>query len=189
MATTERLREGLRGAGRVAALLGVVMGTAANAQQVNGLKVGYIDAEAVLLQAPQTQAALMELQDEFAPRQRDLVAMRDSLVAKQETYERDQAVMGEGERSALEREIRDLQRDLQRADNEFREDLNIRRNEVLAVAQQSVSEQISTYANSSGYDLILQNAVFYSSAVDITRDVLSYLQANRPAVETESGAQ
>jgi outer membrane protein len=145
--------------------------------QTTNLKIGYVDAEAILLQAPQTQGALRTLQDEFAPRQRSLVALQTELQGKQATYERDAEVMGQGERANLERELRDGARDLQRKEQEFQEDLNIRRNELLAVAQRAVSEQIATYATSKGYDLILQNAVYQSDSVNITSDVLTYLQA------------
>jgi outer membrane protein len=145
--------------------------------QTTNLKIGYVDAEAILLQAPQTQGALRTLQDEFAPRQRSLVALQTELQEKQATYERDAEVMGQGERASLERDLRDGARDLQRKEQEFQEDLNIRRNELLAVAQRAVSEQIATYATSNGYDLILQNAVYQSESVNITADVLTYLQA------------
>lgn len=145
--------------------------------QSSNLKIGYVDAETILLQAPQTQSALRTLQDEFAPRQRSLVALQTQLQEKQATYERDSEVMGQDERASLERQLRDGARDFQREEQEFQEDLNIRRNELLAVAQRAVSEQIATYATSNGYDLILQNVVYHSDAINITSDVLTYLQA------------
>lgn len=153
----------------------LLVGNAYAQAQFSDLKVGYVDAEAILLNAPQTQAALRTLNDEFAPRQRDFLAKQSALQEKADTYERDQSVMGEAERINLEREIRDGRRDLQRAESEFNEDLNIRRNELLATAQRAVSEQIETYASARGYDLILQNVVYHSAVVDITSDVLAYL--------------
>ena len=146
--------------------------------QSDSLKIGYVDAEAVLLQAPQTQAALRALQDEFAPRQRDLLAMQSALQEKQVTYERDAEVMGQNERSSLEREIRDGTRDLQREDQEFQEDLNLRRNELLQEAQRTVSAQIESFATAKGFDLILQNVVYSSEAANVTADLISHLNAN-----------
>ena len=169
-----RMHNKVRGVCRIGLILGCLLAGSALAQSSN-LKIGYVDAEALLLNAPQTQAALRTLNDEFAPRQRDVVAMQNALQQKADTYERDSSVMGEAERASLEREIRDGRRDLQRAENEFNEDLNIRRNELLAVAQRSVSERIGMYASAQGYDLVLQNAVYHSDVVDITAEVLMFL--------------
>ena len=103
------------------------------------------------------------------------LALQNELTEKGETYERDSSVMGESERVSLEREIRDDQRDLQRAETELNEDLNIRRNELLAVAQRAVQDQIEAYASAQGYDVILSNVVYVSSSIDITADILTFL--------------
>jgi len=172
-----RVRGTIPACGRWAVLLSLLSVSSVFAQS-GELKIGFVDAERLLLQAPQTQAALRTLNDEFAPRQRELLAMESELVEKNETYERDSEVMGQDERGSLERELRDGQRDLQRANTEFQEDLNIRRNELLAVAQRSVSEEIEGFASEQGYDLILQNVVYNSGKVDITDTVLGFLNRN-----------
>ena len=109
----------IHGMSRLALVFGLIAASAH--AQTDGLKIGFIDAEAVLLNAPQTQAAMRALQDEFAERQRVLVQTQQELQEKQATYERDAEVMGQEERSNLEREIRDGARDLQRDDQEFQE--------------------------------------------------------------------
>ena len=143
--------------------------------QTSNLKIGFIDAEAVLLNAPQTQAAMRSLQDEFAERQRELIATQSELQEKQTAYERDREVMGQEERTNLERELRDGTRDLQRDDQEFQEDFNVRRNELLQEAQRAVSVQIQSFAADRGFDLILQNVVYSSDAVNVTDDLISHL--------------
>lgn len=148
--------------------------------QSSNLKIGFIDAERVLLQAPQTEVALRRLQDEFAPRERTLLAVQSELQTKEEKYRRDQDVMGADERASLERELRDGVRDFQRDQEEYREDLNVRRNELLAEAQRNVAVHIDAYARAQGYDLILQNAVYFSSAVDITENLVAYIRQNAP---------
>jgi len=176
----KNMRSAIQGWKRAGIFVALVWSGCAFAQSGN-LKIGYVDAETILLQAPQTQSALRTLQDEFAPRQRSLQALQSDLQAKQSRYERDSEVMGQDERLSLERELRDGARDFQREEQEFQEDLNIRRNELLAVAQRAVSEQIATYASSNGYDLILQNVVYHSDAVNITSDLLKFLGATPPA--------
>lgn len=161
-------------AGRLALLIALFAASTAHAQDI---KIGVVNMSSLIEQAPQAQAVMDALRDEFAPRQRDLVQMQTELQKKQETYQRDAPVMGEAERANLEREIRDGQRDLQRADNELKEDFDIRRNEEITNLNRSVVQQVQAYARAQGYDLIIYEAVYASEAIDITADVLSTLQA------------
>ena len=113
-------------AGLLAAL---ALGTAE--AQTPSVKIGVVNMTALIEQSPQTQAVMAKLRDEFSPRDRDLRAMQDTLKTKQETYQRDSAVMGPDERANLEREIRDGARDFERLQSQLTEDFNIRRNEAL----------------------------------------------------------
>jgi outer membrane protein len=177
------MRRALQGLSRLVVCCCVLVAGAVQAQ-TGSLKIGFIDAEAVLLGAPQTQAALRSLQDEFAERQRGLVQKQTELQEMQTTYERDQEVMGADERTTLEREIRDGMRALQRDDQEFQEDFNVRRNELLQDAQRAVSTRIQKFAEDRGFDLILQNVVFASDAVNVTEDLIAHL--NQELLSTES---
>jgi outer membrane protein len=160
--------------GPIAVLMSLLAVGSAHAQA--SIKVGVVNVGRLLEQAPQTQRAMQALEAEFAPRQRDLVAQQTELQEKQETFQRDASVMGEAERVSLEREIRDGQRDLQRADTEFREDYNIRRNEELGVLQRSLLTEVQTYARAAGFDLVVADVLYYSSGVDITAEVLASMQ-------------
>jgi len=158
-------------------LVGALLITFNASAQVTSLKIGVINSARLGDQAPQTQAVLAELQDEFAPRQREIAATQQLLQEKQETYERDGAVMGETERFRLERELREEARDWQRAQDEYIEDLNIRRNEALGALQSYLLQEVQIYATDAGYDLVVGEALYFSPAVDITDDVLLSLQA------------
>ena len=161
---------------RTGLLLGVLLAAfTINAQE--SLRIGVVNVTRLLEQAPQAQAAMGALQEEFAPRQREIAALQQDLQTKQETYQRDGAVMGETERLNLEREIRDGERDLTREQNEYIEDLNIRRNEELSNLQRSLLEEVQAYAQSEGYDLVVADVLYYSNAIDITDAVLRGLQA------------
>ena len=161
---------------RVGLLLGALLSTfTVNAQ--TGISIGVVNMPRLMDQAPQVQAANVALNAEFAPRQREIVALQQSLQTKQETYERDAAVLGETERLRLEREIQADQRDLQRQQDQFIEDSNIRRNEELANLQRLLVEEIQSYAREAGYDLVLPEALFFSGEIDITEEVLRGLEA------------
>jgi len=167
-------------------LAAAIMLLAATAHaQTNGIRIGVVNVPRLLEQAPQAQSAMAKLQEEFAPRQREIVAMQRSLQEKQQTYDRDGPVMGEAERLNLEREIRDDQRDLEREQADYLEDLNIRRNEELGRLQRSLLQQVQAHARSAGYDLVVADVLYYSTAIDITEDVLRGLQESNSAPSTD----
>jgi outer membrane protein len=160
--------------GCLAGLLAALAFGTASAQNAN-IKIGVVNMTALIEQSPQTQAVMTRLREEFSTRERDLAAMEQTLKTKQETYQRDATVMGTEERTNLEREIRDGQRDLQRAGEQLTEDFNIRRNEELGELQRTIVLKVQEYARNSEFDLVLYEAVYASEAINITADVLATL--------------
>lgn len=143
------------------------------------VKIGVVNVTALMEQAPQAKAAMDALQEEFAPRQRTILAKQKEFEDLTEKANRDAAVMGETERRNMEKELRDMQREVTRMQNEFREDLNLRRNEELGNLQRSLLKEVQDYAETSDYDLVVGDGVLYaSSAVNITEMVLRAMEAN-----------
>lgn len=141
------------------------------------LKLGFVNASGVLEKAPQAESARTKLEQEFAPRDRKLVAEQKNIRQMEEQLTRDGAIMSEAERNKLERDIRNSKRELKRERDEFREDLNIRRNEELAKLQTLVIETIRVIAKDQGYDLVVTDGVLYASQrIDITSIVLDKLK-------------
>ncbi|OUU79230.1 MAG: hypothetical protein CBC38_05660 [Gammaproteobacteria bacterium TMED78] len=151
--------------------------------QDNGLKLGVVDVSRLLSQSPQYLAIMEILQEEFAPRERDIIAIQTSLQEKAELYERDAAVMGEEERQSLEREISNDQRDLAREQEQATEDFNLRQNQELSRLQGILIEAINEFSSSEDYDLVVADALYYSIAVDITDEVLQTLQNSFESVD------
>jgi outer membrane protein len=168
----------------LATALGAIVAGTANAQ--GNLKIGVINVGRLLEQAPQSKVVTDKLQKEFEPRQQSILAARQKLQTQQERFQKDQAVMGEDERLNLERQIRDGQRDLQRTENEYLEDLNARRNEELGKLQREVLQRVQAYASAQKYDLVVADALYFSSAVDITAAVIAAL--NQPGAATPPAA-
>ena len=157
-------------------LLALSFGMTANAQEV---KIGVVNVPVLMEQAPQARVAMEALDEEFQPRQREIVAKQTEFQERTEQVQRDLAVMGETERRNAEKELREMQREVTRLQNEFREDLNLRRNEELANLQRSLLKEVQDYAQSAGYDLVVGDGVlFASTAVNITENVLRAMEAN-----------
>lgn len=150
------------------------------------MRIGVVNIQALMEQAPQTKAAMDALQEEFAPRQREFIAKQKEFEDLQAKAQKDFAVMGETERSNAEKELRDLQREVTRLQNEFREDLNLRQNEELGKLQRSLLKEVQDYAQAQGYDLVVGDGVLYaSSAVNITNGVLQAVEANFQAANAQ----
>ena len=146
------------------------------------LKIGVVNVPILMDRAPQAQIAMDALQEEFAPRQREIVARQKEYEDLSEKVQRDVAVMGETERRNAENDLRNLQREVTRLQNEFREDLNLRRNDELGKLQRTLLEEVQTYAKGAGYDLVVGDGVLYASdTVNITESVLRAMDANAQA--------
>jgi len=148
-------------------------------QTADGLKIGVVNVGRLLQESPQAQAAREALEDEFAPRRREIVALQTSLEQKSASMQKDLEVMSAEERENAQRDLRNDERSILRAQNEFREDLDLRNNEAIGAIQQDVLREISIYGESQGLDLILADGiVFASSKIDITEPVLERLRAS-----------
>ena len=144
-------------------------------------KIGVVNVARLLQESPQAQAASQSLEGEFANRKRELQTMERDLKTREEKLTKDGATMAEAERRNQEKSLRDSQRDYARKQNEFMEDLNVRRNEALGQLQRAVLQEVQTYAKSAGLDLVVADALYASPSVDITQQVLSALQAKGKA--------
>ncbi|MGB5688100.1 MAG: OmpH family outer membrane protein [Woeseiaceae bacterium] len=146
------------------------------------LKIGVVDLQAVIQRAPQTKAVLDALQEEFAPRQREFQAKLTEFEELRAKTEKDLAVMGETERRNAERDLRELQRELARLENESQEDFNLRQNEEFGLLQRAILKEVQEYAEAQGFDLIVGDGVLYvTSNVNITDEVLRAVEANYQA--------
>ena len=144
-------------------------------------KIGYINLQRVSNEAPQAQRAMKKIKAEFERRDQDLQKMGKQLQSMQEKLEKDGVTLSEADRRTREREFADLNREFQRKQREFREDLSVRQNEELAALYESVNKVIRKIAESEKYDLIVQEAVYYSPAIDITPKVIKALSEGSSA--------
>ena len=140
-------------------------------------KIGVVKLNRLFEEAPQALALQRSLTEEFAPRERDLRAKREQLVSIEERLQQGEGFMSDDERRRLDQTFRDGQRDLQRSQNEFVEDLNLRRNERLGDLQRLFIGEIQSYGSAQDFDLILVDGIVHASdKIDITQQVLQVLQ-------------
>ncbi len=127
------------------------------------LKIGYVSTERIFREAAPAKAATSKLEQEFLKRDKDLQDLAAKLKQAAEKLDKDGPVLSESERTKRQRE--------------FREDLNQRRNEELAVVLEKANKVIKQLAESEKYDIVFQEAVYFSPRVDITDKVLKALNS------------
>jgi outer membrane protein len=154
--------------------------------QTNGiLKIGVVDINRLLSESPQFQEARARIEDEFAPREREIIAMGTALEENAKKLEKDSPVMGESEREAAQRELRNAERDMVRAQKQFQEDAQMRETEIMRDIQQEIGQEIEGYGRTEGYDIILPRGgagvIFASSRVDQTSPLIKRLLAAHQA--------
>lgn len=139
------------------------------------LKVGFVNTDRVFREAGPAVKAQKKLEKEFAVRDQELQKMARQAKDLQAFLEKEGMTASEAERRNKERDLANLNRDMQRAQREFREDLNLRRNEELALVHDRAKKTIVEIAEREKFDLVLEDAVYFSSKIDITDKVLKAL--------------
>lgn len=140
-------------------------------------RIGVVNTVKLMSNAPLAKAAQKQIESEFAPREKKLVALQKKVRSLEEQLARDGAILSDDEAKKLERNIITQRREFKRLNDEFKEDLNIRNNEILSKLQTQVNDALKALAKEKKFDIILGQGVLYASeAVDITDQVLAKLK-------------
>jgi outer membrane protein len=143
------------------------------------LKIGFIDAERINRESAPADRASKQLEKEFAPRAQELQRREGQMKALQSQLEKEAVTLSESERRAKEQELARMSLDYQRLQREYREDLNLRRNQELATLFERANRAIKAIAEAEKYDLIVQEAVYRNPRIDITDRVLKALSEGK----------
>lgn len=171
----------LRQAPRIAVLGGLLTSLLLVPLVAAAQNVAFVTMNRILEDSPQAEEAMRELEQEFSPRDTELVAERDALQELRDRLEREGDTMTATERADLEREFTARSREFRRAQESFTDDLNVRRNEELAKLQRLINDAIIQLAREREIDLILteRNVLYSSERIDITDDIIAAMQRLR----------
>jgi outer membrane protein len=162
-------------------LLLTFVATTATAQQ---LRVGYVDMKQVLDNAPQVVAGREKLDLEFRPRNETI-----EFQERQAQTMDDRLQMGdltEDARTRLDRELREMQRNVNRQKEDLRDELSFRRTEEVQKLEDQINQAVQQIARDNGYDLILSSPVIYADqSLDITQQILDQLSLEFEADKRE----
>lgn len=151
---------------------GLLWMSAAAAQET---RIAFVNTERIFREAAPAKAAEAKIEQEFSRRAKELQEMSARLKSLSEKLDKDAIVLSESDRARRQREVVDVDKDLQRKQREFREDLNQRRNEELMIVVERSNRVIKQIAEAEKYDVVLQEVVYFSPRIDITDKVLKAL--------------
>jgi len=140
------------------------------------LKVGYVQVDKILQEAPQTAESGKKLEREFSPRSLELDRMSKQIKDIETALDKEGLTLSETERRSKERDGQNLKIEFQRKQRELREDINLRKNEELGGLQDRVNKAVQSVSEAEGYDLVVYSGVAYANKkIDITDKVLKIL--------------
>lgn len=160
---------------KYAALVFFLFAAVGHVQAQDAAKIGFVNTERIFREATPSKAATAKIEQEFSRREKELQEMAARLKSMSEKLDKEGPVLAESDRMRRQRELTDLDKDFQRKQREFREDLNQRRNEELATVLERTNKVIKQIAEAEKFDIVFQEAVYISQRIDITDKVLKAL--------------
>lgn len=150
----------------------------AGAAVAQDIRIGYVDMKQLLDNAPQVIAGRAELDIEFRPVNDQLLEDEARLLQLEQELASATGLTRE-QVAAREREIRNLNRSIERRREDLADELNFRRNQQIKELGEEIEMAVETVARREGYDLVLSSPVAYASdAIDITDKVLTFLETD-----------
>ena len=123
------------------------------------VKIGFVEVQKILQEAPQTIEINKKLEKEFNVRSDKIKSDIKVLNDKQSAFNKESVTMKDSEKESKMKSIDQLRIDIQRKDRELKEDFNIRKNEELASLQEQINKAVTSVAKAEGFDLVVYNGV------------------------------
>ena len=143
--------------------------------QAQETRVGHVASDRIMRDSALAKAAEAKIEREFSGRDKELSAMADRLKGMAAELDKDAPQLAESERMKRQRELADLDREFQRKQQSFRQDLVQRKNEEALAIVTRAQKAIKKIAEAEKFDIILQDAIYVSPRIDITDKVLKAL--------------
>ncbi len=141
-------------------------------------KIGFVSLDRILRDSAPAKSAQSKLEAEFSKRQKDLQDTGARLKTAADKFDKDSPVLSDSDRARRQRELADMDKDFQRRQREFNEDINQRKNEELAAVVERANRVIRQIAEGEKFDIVFQDAVYVNPRIDITEKVLKQLNAS-----------
>ena len=142
-------------------------------------KIGVVNSERIFKESNMAKASQTKLQTDFAKREKDLRDEAQKIKSAAEKLDKEAAVMSDTDRVRKQRELADADRELQRKQREFTEDVNQRSFEERSKIAQKANQALKSVAERYKLDFIAQEAAYVNPRIDVTDEVIKALNSSR----------
>ena len=136
-----------------------------------------VNPDRIFKEANSVKAMQARLQQEFAAREKALVAQGTALQNLAAAFDRDAPTLSAVERIARQRQLADRDLEFQRARRTMQEDVDTRTNEERQRLMELSNLVVKQIAEAEKYDLVLQQAVYFNPKNDLTSKVIERLNS------------
>lgn len=153
-------------------LIAIVLLMFAAQVTAQGLKIGYVNGFRLEKESALTGPEIEQMKKEFAGRERQLQGLQKQGIDLQGELEKEALTMKPADKQAKEKRLAAVAQQFEQLQRSVAEDLEVRKNEARARFVAETTSIIKGIAEAGKYDLILEQAVYSSSQLDITDHVL-----------------
>jgi len=155
----------------------LVMGMTLTAQAQQG-KFAIINIQGAIISTKDGQAAAAKLNNETAPKKKQLEQKQNEINALQDQLNKGQNTLSDSAKNDLYKNIESKKKSLQREVEDAQADLEAEQNKILQQLGQKIMAVIERYAKDNGYTMVVdvgsQNTpvIYASPSIDITKEII-----------------
>lgn len=153
----------------------VIAGTAAIPAWSQQGKIGFVNTERILAESAPAKRVQARLEGELKKKETELNDLGGRLRAAGEKLEKDAPVLSDSQRRDRQNQLEDMDRELQRKQRDFRDEVGQKRQAAFAEVFQATNRVLKAIAEKEGYDAIFQDAAYANPKLDLTDKVLKAL--------------
>jgi outer membrane protein len=138
-------------------------------------RIGFVSSERLYSESKLAKSADSRIEAEFSRRDKANRELRARLKQVAQKFDDESGDLAGPERTRRARAVLDLDKQLQRAEREYAEDLQQRKNDERASIAAKAFKSIERIAEQEKLDIVLTEALWVSRRIDITDSVLKRL--------------
>ena len=135
-------------------------------------KIAVVNFERILRESPQSKVAEKRLETEFKKKEADINDLATRLTAAGQKLDKDAPVLSETQRRERQNQLADMDRELQRRQRDFRDEVGQRKQAEFAEVMNAANRAIKSIAEKEGYDAVFQDMAYFNPKIDVTDKVL-----------------
>jgi len=140
------------------------------------VKIGIVDIDRIMRESTPAVRAQKNLEADMQKRDQEMRALMAQLKRLEDGLDRSRTSLSETEERGKRREFDALNREFERKRQQYSDELNQKRNDMLAQVLEQAHRVIRQVAEREDLDAVFQEAAVYNPRLDITDKVLKALE-------------